>query len=162
MIVSTPVGMKKEDTSMPESKTNLVLADSWVGESGVPGRMSTLDVPTTEATVLRLQEELREQGCGAWRGRTACGDPATWVLLGGAGLYFMVYRRIHHPESPVIATVCDRHAGILSQQVVRDMPASLRKEHERMLRKHLQMRGAEKFEQQARIVALTRLDDEAA
>jgi hypothetical protein len=155
--IDTDWDLSKEDTSMPESKTNLVLVDAWIGESGVPGRISTL---VGESSFAAAQEMLREQGCGAWRGRTACGDPATWVLLGGPGLYFMVYRSVHHPGSPVIATVCDRHAGILSQQVVRDMPASLRKEHERMFRKHLKLRGVEKFEQQARIIALTRLDDE--
>jgi hypothetical protein len=162
MIVSTPVGMNKEGTPMTESITNLVLVDSWIGESGLTGRQFVGAVPANEATLLRIQEELREQGCGAWRGRTACGDPATWLLLGGAGLHFMVYRDAQFPGSPVVATVCDRHAGLLSQQVVRDMPRSLRKEHERKFRESLKLRGAEKFEQQARIIALTRLDDEAA
>jgi hypothetical protein len=61
-----------------------------MGELGIPSRMGRLHPRPGESAWEAVVAELREKGCGGWRGRTACGDPPRLPLCSAIdmpGLY---------------------------------------------------------------------------
>jgi hypothetical protein len=151
--------MAERNDEMNESKDREYIAvESWTSEVGAPSSMYQLVPGTQESRYAAAVAALRERGCGAWRGRTACGEPATWVAFGGVGLYFQTYRTVHSRGSLVLAAFCDRHAGPL-WQVTRDMPRPLRRTTERQIQEGLRRLGATNLEGAAREVMILPLDD---
>jgi hypothetical protein len=130
-----------------------------IGELGIPSRIGHLHPRPGEGAWEAAEAELREQGCGAWRGRTACGDPASWLALGGGGLLFLTYRAVYDPAAGAMTVLCDRHAGPL-WQIARDMPRPLRRAQERDFRDLLRRFRMTDLEDVARLVTLIPLDRE--
>jgi hypothetical protein len=96
-----------------------------IGANGVPSRMLA-----GEATIAEAIDALAGVGCGAWVGRTACGKPASAVLVGSPWLVFATYRCVHSADVPAIAVVCDRHASS-RQALIGDTPKAIRRDQER-------------------------------
>jgi hypothetical protein len=97
--------------------------ERWIGKHGVPSR--ALFGQSRIVDALRILVDL---GCGAWVGRTACGQPATAILEGTAWLHFNAYRAIHGDSVPVFVAVCDRHAES-RKALIADMDRRIRKSH---------------------------------
>jgi hypothetical protein len=128
-------------------------------EFGIPSRMGRLHPLPGESDWEAVEAELRERGCGAWRGRTGCDDPASWLALGGGGLLFLTYRAVYGSVDGAMAVLCDRHAGPL-WQIARDMPRPLRRAQERDFRDLLRRFGMTDLEDVARLVTLLPLERE--
>lgn len=90
-----------------------------IGEHGITSR-----VLHAHGSIEHLIAELACRGCGAWVGRSACGEPATTLLSGYAWLIFRTYRSAHGENTFVYAAVCDKHAAS-RDALTADMPEDI-------------------------------------
>jgi hypothetical protein len=122
-------------------------------DHGIPSRMYAIHgVPHDPASLYAIAAE---KGCCAWKGRTACGNPPTWMAIGGSWLTFATYRAAHSTEM-VIAALCDEHAPTIT----RDMPEPLRQSQMREARKFHDLHGIA-MDRTTVFVPMTKKDDGA-
>lgn len=88
--------------------------------------------PVPLLSVRECIAQLRREGCGAFVGRTACGDPVTGIMEGQGPLRFQsaqgAWVSVPAPRTPYLVATCTRHGGPdgpKEARLMQDMPAEL-------------------------------------
>ena len=107
--------------------------EQWTdGAAGIGGKLVELEGLRPERAIAYLAAK----GCGAWVGRTGCGDEPVGVLVGHRAA-FLAYRTL----VLTVVAVCERHGPHLLD-LVRDLPEDLRRAEEREYRTWCRQVGA--------------------
>lgn len=111
------------------------IIDTWRGK--VLG-LTSKSTAVPRDKLAELLAALEDSGCCAWRGRTACGEKPTTMVIGETTIFFHTFRSLAGAvPGGVIVFLCERHLNDLWA----DMLTPLRKDQERERRKYLRQRG---------------------